>query len=193
MADFTLQSYSGEFMLLEDCVDQLTGVNVMEIHGTRKEGINCDVPVLVKPQNIDNEYFPILCIKLKLQDESTFVYIPHQTIILYPQKNKLFVHKIGKMGDSVYTDFLGRLLLPDWCLHWSCKKEIYDLHFNMLLEYRQEMASQGQFRNTKNMDTPCLHLIKEIKKIDQNQECKEYRLLLPPISVVLEGNPPEQL
>ena len=113
MADLNVESSSGEFMILEDCVDQLNGVNVMEIQGIRKEGIKREIPVLVKPQNIHNDIFPILCIKLKLQDGSTFVYIPYQTVIPHPQKTKLFVDKIDKMGGSDFTHFLGVLLLPD--------------------------------------------------------------------------------
>ena len=63
----------------------------------------------------------------------------------------------------------------------------------MVLEYGKEHASQSHFRNTRNNGTTVLHLIMRKRTIDQNQERKEYRLLLPPISVVLEGNPPQQL
>ena len=187
MVDLDPNLCNGEFLLLEDCVETLNGVNVKEIQEKRNAEINGKFPGLVKSQNIRNNIFPILCIKLIMKDGSIFVFIPYQTIIPYPIKNKLYIHKIGQMGESQLNDYVGRLLLPDWCLHWQAELKRYDLHFNMTLEYRHEHPNQQNDINN------VLHLIREIKVVDQNPDRIAYRLLLPPVSVILEGNPPQQL
>ena len=193
MVDLDPNLCSGEFLLLEDCVESLGGVNVMEIQEMRQAGIEGKFPGLVMSQNIRKKLFPILCIKITMKDGSIFVYIPYQTIIPYPQTNNLYIHKIGEIGDSQLNDHVGRLLLPDWCVHWQIPRNRYDLHFNMTLEYRHEDSSQRVRINQNTFVNHVVHLIKEKRVIDQNQEGEAYIMLLPPVSVVLEGNPPRQI
>ena len=116
MADFELSN--SEFLLIDECVDQLPGVSVKQSHQTRKRSNKQQIPTLVKAEHIQRLTFPILCIKLGLQDGSSFVYIPQQTIIANPRDNSLFIHKLGVMGESDLIDCQGALMIPEWCLQW---------------------------------------------------------------------------
>ena len=111
MADYEL--CNGEFLLIEECVDQLQGVSVKQINQVRNRTNKHRNPTLVKAQHFQGLTFPILGIKLALQDGSCFVYIPHQTIIPNPKDNRLLIHKIGVMGDRDLIDYQGYLMIPE--------------------------------------------------------------------------------
>ena len=191
MSDFAL--CNGEFLLIDDYVDQLPDVTVKEIHELMKPPIEHSVPALVKCENSEGVPFPILCIKLALQDGASFVYIPTQTIIIpNPNDSRLFIHKIGVMSDSEFREQQGFLLIPEWGVCWNSSKKNYYLHFNSFLHYYlgdcQPTPSEGQTTRKK-----VIHQKKNQMEIDQEREGDHYKLLLPPCSVVLSGNVPKQL
>ena len=157
-----------------------------------KPGIDRAIPTLVNVENINDVFYPILCIKLILQEGSPFVYIPHQTIILCANNNELFIHKIGQMGESDLIDVYGLHLLPGWCLLWTGRDKKYRMQFNKIVNYFYDNNEQLLIRDAKS-NAPILHFKLPHVELDQEPEGSHYTVLLPPIIQVLEGNAPEQL
>ena len=182
----------GEFMILEDCVDQLPGVIVMQLQERRKAGIDRGIPSLVNAENIHGVPFPILVIKLSLPDGSAFTYIPNQTIIPNPKFTGLFIIKIGFLEQKDLVSDSGFLLLPGWVLNWQGKDNIYNLRFNCFLHYFRDDASRNLGGPQSAQSNP-VHLVSVPMQLDQEQQQSHYKFLLPRICVVLSGNAPQQL
>ena len=113
MASLDLDVVKGEFLLLEDFVDELQGVIVQQFYNRNQPGISSKIPILVADTTKDVLY-SIVCIKITLKDKSTFTYIPSQTLIPNTYR-RLFIHKLGLIKEKNLRDDGGHVLIPGWC------------------------------------------------------------------------------
>ena len=192
MAGLQLVVCQGEFMLLKDYIDKIPGVRTSQIHLEAKHGSDLPIPTLMMDDSMRDTPLPIICIKIKMKDESTLTYIPCQTIIQHPQRDQ-FIQNLDMLGDSNLIDSTGRLLIPKWCLLWNNSLKKYQLRFNVYLD----PSSFSESKLDSPTDTPGTSTNLNPKhmemELDQEADGAHYTMLLPQISFVLEGNVPDEL